>query len=400
MKKSFLPLLVYCSLYGADVDMSTINEAMQQNHQMHLVNQKLTELEYKKRVEANFQYYQDVFKESEKYYKKILSQKWGKDETRLSSKNSFTQYNDDLSSRETIDYKKGEVVLEILDDSFFNDTKEFQKKFNHLTATTIDESFFNDPVNRIAMNFLKEKDFLKNQKRQDKSKLLNSSLFDNKIIKKEDIKHKVVDTKQGKKKISYVVIKMVPENLQIRAKRFKDSVHENAERFNVQDSLVFGIMQTESYFNPLARSHIPAFGLMQIVPSSAGKDSYLALYGKKRILSPNYLYNTKNNIEIGTKYIQIIQDNYLKGITDPKKLFYCTATAYNAGIGSLCKSITGEKKITNFSKIQKEAIEKINKMSVDELYKHLTTSSRLTHEAQNYVVKVEKNSKNYLAWDR
>jgi len=382
---------------------STLNEINQDalnKYKLHQEDQKLNETEYKKIIESNMYYYESIFQKSLLYYTKKIGVVWGKDDIKLSSKTVFTQYDKNLNSRQSIDFENGKVILEILSNKSIDDTQLFQKKFNKLTSQNIEESFFKDPVNKVAINLLKGKKIVDETKIYNKDLLVNKKLLQKTKIKKEDIKHKTVNTKDGKKEISYVVIKMVPKYLQIKAKAFKDTVYKDSKRFDIQDSLVFGIMQTESYFNPLARSHIPAFGLMQIVPSSAGKDAYLALYGKRKILSPIYLYNSENNIEIGTKYIQIIQDNYLKGITDPKKLFYCTAAAYNAGIGSLYKSITGEKKITNFSKIKKEAIKKINKMSVDELYTHLTTSKRLTIEAQSYVTKVEKNSKNYLAWDR
>ena len=401
MKKLLLLSILGVSLFSGDVAIEDIIQSMEQNQQEHKANQLLTQAELNKAIETNYKFYEDVFKQSMNYYQTFIGQKWGKDDIKLSSKTTFTQYDNDLNSRETIDFENGEVVLEVLDDDLLSNVKEFQKRFNKLTNQTVEESFINDPVNKVAMDLINEKNILKDKLPKNKNIILDKNLLQTTKIKKEDIKHKIVDTKEGKKKISYVVIKMVPKHLQIKAKRFKDTVHKNSKRFNIQDSLVFGIMQTESYFNPLARSHIPAFGLMQIVPSSAGKDAYYSLYKKRKILSPKYLYNTKNNIEIGTKYIQIIQENYLKGITDPKKLFYCTATSYNAGIGSLCRSITGKRITkTNFSKIRNEAIEKINQMSTKALYKHLTTSKKLTIEAQNYVVKVEKNSKDYLSWDR
>ena len=46
--------------------------------------------------------------------------------------------------------------------------------------------------------------------------------------------------------------------------------------------------------------HIQAFGLMQIVPRSAGIDSYNYLYNKKRVLSSDYLYDPSKNITIGS----------------------------------------------------------------------------------------------------
>ena len=65
----------------------------------------------------------------------------------------------------------------------------------------------------------------------------------------------------------------------------------------------------------MARSHIPAYGLMQIVPKTAGIDAYQYLYNKKRLLSSSYLYNSENNIEIGSAYLHILYYKYLKSYT-------------------------------------------------------------------------------------
>lgn len=71
---------------------------------------------------------------------------------------------------------------------------------------------------------------------------------------------------------------------------------------------------------------------------------------------------------------------------------YCTITAYNTGLGGLLKSIPNKKvDENNIYKIKDEAIIQINNMSVKELYKHLTTSKKLSEEAKNYLPKVLKN---------
>jgi len=392
MYRKLLLISAIASSLFADVDIDVLNKAMAQNYKAQVINQKLTQLEYEQMVEANFKYYQSVFQESQKYMQQFIGAKWGEDNAKLSSKTTFTQYEDDFHSRQSVDFKNGEITIEFLDDKFFDNIKAFEKKFNDLKSQTIEKSFLKDPVNQVAIKLLKDKNILKNTTLKDDEKLLDKDILKPIKLTKEDIKHKIVKTKQGDKKVSYIVIKMVSNQLQIKAKKYLPTVSNHTKRFDIKKSIVFGIIQTESDFNPMARSYVPAFGLMQIVPSTAGLDAYNALYHKKRILSPTYLYNANNNIEIGTKYIQIIQQQYLKGIKDKEKLFLCTTTAYNAGIGSLYRSLTSKTK-------KQPAIRKINQMSVKELYKHLSTSNKLTLEAREYIVKVKKNSANFLAWD-
>jgi len=139
-------------------------------------------------------------------------------------------------------------------------------------------------------------------------------------------------------------------------------------------------MHSESSFNPMARSHIPAFGLMQIVPRSAGVDSYQYLYNKKRILSSSYLYNSENNIKIGSAYLHILYYRYLKKIKNPQSRLYCTIAAYNTGAGNVARTFIGS---TNINK----AAQTINSMSPDAVLK--TLMRKLPYnETKKYLKKV------------
>lgn len=59
----------------------------------------------------------------------------------------------------------------------------------------------------------------------------------------------------------------------------------HAEKHDVDPALIMAIIHTESMFNPRARSHTPAYGLMQVVPHTGGRDAYHMIYGKKRKLT-------------------------------------------------------------------------------------------------------------------
>jgi membrane-bound lytic murein transglycosylase C len=139
-------------------------------------------------------------------------------------------------------------------------------------------------------------------------------------------------------------------------------------------------MHSESSFNPMARSHIPAFGLMQIVPRSAGVDTYQFLYGEKKLLSADYLYNPQNNIKIGSTYLHILYYRYLRHIKDSQSRLYCAIAAYNTGAGNVAKSFIGNYNIA-------KASEKINAMSSQEVYTHLLRNLPY-NETRKYLQKV------------
>jgi membrane-bound lytic murein transglycosylase C len=139
-------------------------------------------------------------------------------------------------------------------------------------------------------------------------------------------------------------------------------------------------MLSDSSFNPMARCYIPAFGLMQIVPRSAGIDAYKYLYKKKKLVSSSYLYSANNNIEMGSAYLHILYFRYLKKIKDPQSRLYCAITAYNTGAGNVAKAFIGN---TNIGRAAKT----INKKSSDEVYK--TLMRKLPYnETKKYLKKV------------
>lgn len=164
-------------------------------------------------------------------------------------------------------------------------------------------------------------------------------------------------------------------------------VERHSESAKVKPSLVYAVMETESAFNPMAKSGVPAYGLMQIVPRSAGQDATEQLFGKPKILSPSYLYDSENNIQIGTTYLNILYYRYLKGIQNPQSRLYCSIAAYNTGAGNVAKAFTGKRRI-------KPALEIINSMTPDQVYKHLRKNLPY-EETQHYLVKVSDRIKKY-----
>ena len=91
----------------------------------------------------------------------------------------------------------------------------------------------------------------------------------------------------------------------------------------------------------MARSSIPAFGLMQIVPGSAGKDVAAFLYGKSVLLSPEYLYQADKNIEAGSVYMYLLQQRYFKQVRQDETRLYLSIASYNTGPGNVAKTLTG-----------------------------------------------------------
>lgn len=149
------------------------------------------------------------------------------------------------------------------------------------------------------------------------------------------------------------------------------------------------VTHTESHFNPLARSHIPAFGLMQIVPASAGKDASKFMTGKSRILTSAELYDADFNLETGSAYLSMLNTHYLKGITDPTARLYCTIAAYNTGTGNVAKAFIGHASM-------QRAFGAINQLSSERVYEILKNDLPYA-ETRRYLVKVMGHMETYQA---
>jgi len=184
--------------------------------------------------------------------------------------------------------------------------------------------------------------------------------------------------------------RVVRERLPARARAFEQPVRLYGTRARLEPALVYAIIETESAFNPMARSPVPAYGLMQIVPQSAGQDATEVLFGRPRILAPSYLYEADNNIEIGTVYLELLMTRYLTGIRDPQSRLYCAIAAYNTGHGNVFKAFTGRMR-------PKAAFERINQMSSDQVYQHLLR--HLPHaETRRYLPTVVARLSRYRGW--
>ena len=391
--RNIILFLYITSLFATNID--DIKKSMVLNYIEQMQNMQTIKKENEDIMWQNAIYYENIVEASRRYYQGYIGKRWGDDNIKLSTKKTFTQYSDDMNSRESVDFKNGKITIEVITNPNEKiSPKIFEKKLQKLKNEDVNQAMQKDPVIKLSNECLKKKKIIQPvQTNNQKDHFLKNLITKNKI-KPSELKAKIIRLKNGKKKkIVSVKIKMIPNYLEKLALKYKSDILKEAKKFDVAPSHILGTIQAESYFNPLATSPVPAYGLMQIVPASAGKDAYFALNGKVRLLSPKFLYSVKNNIELGTKYIQIIKIKYLKGIKNEESLFYCSAVSYNAGIGTLIKSFTG-----SYTK-RKEAINKINSMTPKEVYTYLRTSRRLNKEARNYVKKLKRYSKNYYKWD-
>ena len=184
-----------------------------------------------------------------------------------------------------------------------------------------------------------------------------------------------------------IIIQMVAEHTKIAGAKYIQYAQASGGQYGVSPELIMAIMETESAFNPMAKSRSNALGLMQVKANTAGRDYFSIIKGYKHTPTSAYLYDPQKNIELATGYLKILSQRYLAGIKHPQKLEYAMISSYNGGSGNLWKSL-------NPSANRTKAIARINKMSVSEFYWFLT-NRHIRKETRNYLKKVNSKQPKY-----
>lgn len=345
------------------------------------------------------------FKKAVKEYRKELRAYWP--DAEISSQTRAVFYSSDYQQKEAIDFKANElqITMPSIRQGKVLNYREMQKKLKktitNLLSMDLKTAISKDPINQ-RMEQLSGIRYAQDLGAMGRDLILSELFRDerpsvkaiermaSKLTKSAYIRYPAVASLElafaFNDRTTYIV--SLPEKrIRKKAKRYKPFVYDYAQKFSLPPSLVFAIIHAESSFNPLARSQVPAFGLMQIVPHSAGRDASNLIYKKSKVLSPSYLYNPKKNVQIGAAYFHILYYRYLKGITDSRARMYCAIAAYNAGTSSVMKTLTGRSSIS-------KAVGSINRMSANDVLKRLVRHMP-SAETRDYLNKVLNLQKTY-----
>lgn len=102
---------------------------------------------------------------------------------------------------------------------------------------------------------------------------------------------------------------------------YTDLVNKAAKDYNLQPALIYGVIHTESRFDPDAGSSVGALGLMQIMPETF--DWLQEKRGESGKYTTEDLYTPSVNIDYGSYLLRYFLDYY-----GNEK---CAVAAYNAG---------------------------------------------------------------------
>jgi len=373
------------------------------NQQMQSFSEQKKEFgAYKKTQEEEFASYQESKMKAFNEYKKEIGAIW--EEPKMSTKKTWVAYTPDKKTRTDVDFSKEIITVETIATSpedAKNKLKLALAKVVTVDTKTVQET---DPLQKelakiqkpagVADSKVKAEPILSNVVFNTPPTKQSVVTYVNKNVSDTTIKE-AQSNKVKHAKVYSVSVRMPKDAMLKRSKTYYDKVKKHAKKQKLPMPLVFAIMHSESNFNPRARSHIPAYGLMQIVPKSAGIDSYNYLYKEKKLVSGSYLYDSTNNITMGTAYLHILYYSYLKKIKNPDSRLYCTIAAYNTGSGNIAWAFNKNKNLTYRKKLSmSNAADDINALTPEQVYDKLLRDLKYD-EPKHYLKKVSKRMSAY-----
>lgn len=352
-----------------------LQEFRSSNNKEANVSASLSEYEaYDKKMSSEFE-----------TFRSNMEQKWGTFKER--SNTQWVEYIDKGNTLVEVDFAVDEVSIDFLyedPDDARNTVQELPYKIlevinnqgTELGFETNNKPILNEPV-------------LKGQ--LDKKPRESNQEYALRVLQENDIDVKPVVGKDGLERVIVSInFSLAPKAIQTRVKKVQGFVYDFSSAYDISPPLVFAIIHTESYFNPMAQSAANAYGLMQLVPTSGGADSYRSVYNSDGYPTPEFLFIPKNNVELGCAYVDLLLNRYLNDISNVLTRQYLAIAAYNTGVSNVYKAYD-----PNGSKSR--AITQIESMTPQDNYEYLIQNLPY-EETRDYLKKVVDRSILYESW--
>jgi len=354
-------------------------------------------------VHQEFKLYRQQLLSAFDQYKTQISQIWGIKNTVTPNSKNWISYQEDLQHRSIVNFENGTVDIEIAIDADVHTTdSEAQKQLQQTIINSLQLGSDKRSIIELAKQPVSQStgpallsDMIA---KPDGSSADNSDYIALATTSAIQAQKKHIKGNDGKSRTIYKArLLLVPDHIKRRALKYQSQIETNAQQQKIPSAMILAIMETESMFNPVARSPVPAFGLMQLVPTSGARDAYRQLYNKDRIVSDRYLYIPENNIKLGSAFLHRLYYNYLSGIKDPASRQWATIAAYNTGAGNVFRTFAGKyskSRFGNRTKWKQAAYSRINKMNSADVYTFLRRQLPF-RETRNYIKKVAERMKKY-----
>ncbi|KTG28862.1 murein transglycosylase [Idiomarina sp. WRN-38] len=323
-------------------------------------------------------------REALRHLRSVAEAIWGVEENTVPSAKKYVKYSDNFHAKAVVDFEKGLLTVATLQDG---ETKtQIRQKLQAAIVRTL-----LTPSDLTAVDIFTAKEpqgsgkpFLSGQVVDHDGIVVEYQWRANRFA--EYLVTNKLQVRQVQEKDVYeVTIPLVDEHKSLRKHQYSDYVIAAANRYNIEPELIYAIIETESSFNPYAVSHANAYGLMQVVPSTAGRDVFERIRKIPGQPTSQQLFDPAQNIDIGSAYLHILNTQYLKAVSNPNSREYAIISAYNGGAGNVLKT---------FSSNRSRALQIINRSQPGLVYQSLTSKHPLA-ESRRYLEKVMYFKQNY-----
>jgi membrane-bound lytic murein transglycosylase C len=323
------------------------------------------------------------FKNAIATFRRAVGGTWGERDAREPQPKQYVKYTDNYLSRASVDFENGRIIVETLDQDA--PVTRLREAIVTTLLTPYDpravDMYSSGPVKLGGKPFLQGE--VKDEHGHDITNERQAEAFARRLLAAGPLER---PAQVAGKRVSYVVIPMVTDHMYVRAVKFKPLVEEASRRFGVPRTLIYAVIRVESDFNPYAINAVPAVGLMQVVPQSAGAEVYRTLNGRTGEPSKAFLFDPANNITYGTAYLSLLGTRHLSGVADPVSREYCVIASSNGGSGALLKT---------FSADRGKALAAINTQPPNSVYDAITTRHAAA-ETRQYLQKVLAAKKQFV----
>jgi membrane-bound lytic murein transglycosylase C len=316
-----------------------------------------------------------------------VSNTWGANEIRLPTRTHYIKYTQNYKSRAIVDFDSGEITVETVDDK---DPRASLKNAIVTTLLTPNDPRAVDLFSDSGVTLTSDKDpylfgLVADQNGKPVGSPAEAEKFADHLLGAAATRD--VDIENAKKSALFVKFAMVANYENKQAEKYRDVVNQAAQRHQVSPTLIYAVIRTESNFNPFAVSSAPAYGMMQLVPTSGGREAYRQVTGRDEAPTREFLLNAENNIDLGTAYLGLLAHNHLEKIGNNVSREYCVISAYNTGPSNALKP---------FSTNKVAAINSINSMQPPAVYEKLRADLPYA-ETRQYLEKVVNYRKQFVA---
>jgi membrane-bound lytic murein transglycosylase C len=308
-----------------------------------------------------------------KYFESQVKKQWGDDDYLQAGKHRYVKYFDGYRTRAHIDFDNGKIYVSTV--ANYAPQGTLKKAIEETLLMPADPSqvdLFSDQSVPLS-----NKPFLLGQVKDHQNQNIQWPWRAGKYADYL-IANKLKTKKLQQGTAYYVEIDMVDDHLEQREYQYADIIRQAAKRYDIDEDLIYAIVKTESSFNPYAVSHAGAYGLMQVIPKTAGADVFNLVKNKPGIPTKEYLFNPANNIDTGAAYFYILKNRYLKEVQHSTTKHYTMISAYNGGTGGV---------LATFDPDRKQAMKDINHLQPNQVYWALTNKHPKA-EARRYLEKV------------